>query len=221
MAPLQRNKSVKLSIMWDPRCVTSSGSNTTRRSAISWSNVKGVMIATVGEATSIIVTTKSGRIVITAVIITTMTSTERNRRTRLLLIAATRHSSHALWMDQRASFLPLRSATRIPTIKTSIKLKTKNVNIRHTATVTTMSPALVSTYRSQVKTRCQPQARAKTTRMRTIIFLLIWSWRPVAMCLAGLTINSIGASPSQAKRIKQEKLLLYSWMTISILWTLS
>ncbi len=126
MAPLQRNASIKSSIVWDIRCLMPSGSNTTRRSAVSQNNVKGVTAATACKATCIIVMATSGRIAITMVIVTTMTSTRRNRRTRLLLIMVTRHSSHALCTDQWAS-ITLRSATRTPRTKTSIKPMTKTL----------------------------------------------------------------------------------------------
>ncbi len=197
-------------------------SNTTRRSAMSRNNVMEVTVATAGKATSIIATTTSGRIAITVVIVATTTSAKRNRRTRLLLIAATRHSSHALHTEQRAS-TPPRSATRTPRTRTSIKPMTKNINMRRTTTmritqVTTMSRALALIHQSQARTRRQPQARANPTRMRAIIFMLIRNWRQVAMCLASLTIDSIGASPSWVKRVKKEKPLLHSWMTILILW---
>ncbi len=98
------------------RWVMSSVSDTTRRSAVSRNNVKGVMVTTIAEASSVTTTTTSGRIAITAVIVATITNAKRNRRTWLLLIAATRHSSHAL----RTS-TPPRSATRIPRTRTSVK----------------------------------------------------------------------------------------------------
>jgi hypothetical protein len=63
----------------------------------------GVMVTPAGKGTHIIFMTTSGRIAITAVIITTTTSARRNRRTKLLLIVVTRHSSHALRTDQRAT----------------------------------------------------------------------------------------------------------------------
>ncbi len=132
--------------------------------------------------------------------VATMTSAKRNRRTRFLLITATKHSSHPLRTDQRAS-TPPRSATWTPRTRTSIKPTTKNISKRRTTMmritqVMTMSRALVPIHRPQVRTQHQPPVRAKPTRMRTIIFILIKIWRQVAMCLASLPINSIGASPS-------------------------
>ncbi len=222
MAPLWRNASIRSSIAWGPRCAMSSGSNMMRKPAVSQNNVMGVTVATAREATSIIVTNTSGRIAITVVIVITMTSMRRNRITKFLLIAATRHSSHALHMDKRASILS-RSDTRASIIKTSMKPMTKSVNTRritttHVTQVMAMNHALVSTRRSQVKTQHQPcWARAKIMRMRTIIFMLIRNWRQVATCLASLTIHSMGADPSQVKRVKKEMRLLYSWTMISIL----
>jgi hypothetical protein len=37
-----------------------------------------------------------------------------------------------------------------------------------------------------------------------------------AMCLINLSINSIGASPSQVKEVEKERYLLHSWTTILI-----
>ncbi len=111
-----------------------------------------------------------------------------------------------------------------PTPQNQNKRQTHNKKCQYKAhhndahyTMTSMNCALALIHQSQVRTRCQPQARAKPMRMRTIIFMLIRNWSQVAMCLASLTINSIGASPIWVKRLKKEKCLLYSWTTISIL----
>jgi hypothetical protein len=52
-------------------------------------------------------------------------------------------------------------------------LDTRRITTTRITQVTTMSRVLVSICRPQEKTRCQPQAKAKTMRMRTIIFMLI------------------------------------------------
>jgi hypothetical protein len=62
-------------------------------------DVRGVTVATTGEAINTIATTTSGRITMTAVIVATTISASRNRMTILLLIAATRRASHALCTD--------------------------------------------------------------------------------------------------------------------------
>ncbi len=125
MAPWQRNVNVRLSNAWDTRCVTNFASGMMRRSAMWQNNITEVTIATAGKATSTTATTTtSGRIAMTVVVVTTTTNAKRNGRTRLLLIAATRDSSHAWCTGQRAS-TPLRSATRISrTINVNFKTKT-------------------------------------------------------------------------------------------------
>jgi hypothetical protein len=133
-----------------------------------------VTIATAGKATSTITTTTSDGIMATAVIVITMTNAKGNGRIRLLLIAKTRHSSHAWCTGQRAS-TPPKIATRTPR-RINVKFKTKNVSRRRitmtrATQVTTTSCAFALIYRSQVRTRRQPLARAKKiTRMRIIIF---------------------------------------------------
>jgi hypothetical protein len=91
----------------------------------------------------------------------------RNRRTRLLLIAATRHSSHVLRTDRRAS-TPPRSATKTPRTSISIKPMTKSISMQCTTTtritqVMMMSRALAPIHRSQVSTWHQPPAGVKAT----------------------------------------------------------
>jgi hypothetical protein len=164
MALWQRNASIKLSNTWDARCVTNCASGTMRRSAMLQNNITEVMVTTAGKATSTIATTTSDRIATTAVIIITTTNKKRNKRTRPLLIAATRYSSHALCTGRIAS-TPPRSATRT-TRTTNVKFKTKNLNRRcitmmHATQVMMMSRALAPIHRSQVRTQCQPLARAK------------------------------------------------------------
>ncbi len=134
-----------------------------------------------------------------------------------------RQGVQALCTDQW-EITPLKCATRASRIKTSIKPMTKSVKIRcitlmRITQVMTISRSLVLIRRFQAKIWYQPcWARAKIMRMRIIIFMLIRNWRQVAMCLASLTINSIGAGPSRVKRVKKEKRLLHSWTTIWILW---
>ncbi len=66
----------------------------------------------------------------TAVVVTSTTNATRNRRTRLLLIAATRHSSHAQCTGQRAS-TPPRSATRTPNDKHQLQDKKRHYKVHH------------------------------------------------------------------------------------------
>ncbi len=123
MAPWRRNASIKFRNAWDARCVTKCASGLMRRSAVWRNKITEVTIATAGEATSTIAMTTSGRITTTAIVVITTTNVKRNGRTGPFLIAATRHSSHALCMGRTES-TPPSSATRIPRT-TNIKFKTK------------------------------------------------------------------------------------------------
>ncbi len=214
MAPWQRSPNIRLNNAWDARCVTNFASGTMRRSAMWQNNVMEVTVVTPSGTTSTIVTTSSGRITVTVIVVTTTTNATRSGMTRLPLIAVTKGSSHAWCTDQRAS-TPLRSATRTQR-PTNVNFKTRSITTKHIITTcatqaTMTSCASAPTHRSQVRIRHQLQARArKLTRLKTIIFMFLKKWRQVAMCLASLTINDRGASPSWVKKTKKEKCLLLS-----------
>ncbi len=223
MVPWQRNVNARSSFAWDARCVTSFAKGTMRRSARWRNNVTEVTVVTTNGLISTVAATSSGRIVAIAIVVTPMTNATRSGMTRLPLITATRHSSHAQCMGLRTS-TPLRSATRTQGT-TNVNFKTRSALMKriitmHATQATMMNCTLARIHRSQVRIRHQLQARARRiTKMRTIIFMFQKNWRQVAMCLASLTINDRGASSSWVKKVKKEKHLLLFWTMVSILWT--
>ncbi len=216
MAPMQRNASTKLSNAWDARCVTSCTSGTRRRSDASQNNVTDVTVTTAGKAIRIIVTTTSGRIAMTAVV-------KKKQEDKIPSDPGNKAFKPCSTHGPKSKHTS-KECCKNPKNQNKHQTHTKNFGMRHTTMmrvtqVMTMSCALVPIHRSQVRTRRQRPARAKPTRMRTIIPILIINWRQVAMCLASLTINSIEASPNQVKKSKKEKHLLLSWTMILILQT--
>jgi hypothetical protein len=208
MAPLQINASVRSSIMQNMSFVSRLRSVTRRKSVISQNSITQTMSMVADITRHIINKTTSGRVTTTAIAAPTTTNVRRSRRTRFLPIAVTRHSNSAPHTDQRV-ITPLKSAIRTQKIKTRIKSTTKYASASRTTMmcttqVTTMSCTLVWIRQSQVRTRHQSWVKAKSRRMRVIIFTLIKNWRQDAISLASPTIISMGAVQVESKGWKRE-----------------
>ncbi len=177
MVPWWRNANARSSNAWDARCLTSFAKGTMRRFTRWWNDITEVTVITTNGLISTVAATSSGRIMANTIVVTPTTNATRSGMTRLPLIAATRHSSHVQCMGLRAS-TPLRSAT-ITQGMTNANFKTRSAPMKciittRTTQATMMNRTLARIHWSQVRIRCQLQARARRiTKIRTIIFMFL------------------------------------------------
>ncbi len=148
-----------------------------------------------------------------------MTSTRRNRRTRLFLIAATRHSSPALCMDQRA-ITPSKSAKRILKIRKRVKSMTKSASMRRITTtrvtqVRTMNNESRASVDMPAPSEDPTSASSEGKIKENENYHLHIDKKMNSGCHVPRksTNDSIRASPSWVKEVEIERCLLHSWTT--------